>query len=600
LSVPFAEVQNSQTKNDTSKTGYILQNFYKPYLTEEWETISQACNANQTYPSPILIGITIPFPGCLAGAMICAESAKNHFGKNSVIAAGGGYINTELRYIETKEYFNYVDFLSFDRGYGSLDAILKKIETKNDDDTPLYKTIFRSSKTNALIRSEIISDEPNTVSKPDKTGKEIDTQSVKTIFPDYSGVDFHQYICPVDDTNPMHRLWSDGRWLKAYLAHGCYWHSCAFCDVTLDYIKCYEPIDVENLFRHLVGQAKKTGVRGVHLVDEACPPQSLMQLALLNRDAGLPLVFWGNIRFEKDFTPDAAAILAAGGLLGISAGIEVASEKGFKRLGKGISLNEVVSSCAAFKESGILTHAYLIYGYWDEDDQEIIDSAEILRQLFSAGLLDSAFWHKFVLTRHSRIYAEHKRSLHKDLKMVTDTSNQGLVFNLNDLSFEGEEKFNRYTAPLDQLLAAWMQNDTAAPVESVFPFKVPVPSVSPDLVLQILNEYAHTRDRDRKAIPKESEKVLFLGSNSVITKNGKTITLRWRWHLTDFQLKTETEDQAVKIASLLTETSSGMGIDATALYGDFKKTFGEINVPKTDKTEKAWKALRCGGLALFA
>ena len=38
----------------------------------------------------------------------------------------------------------------------------------------------------------------------------------------------------------MHRLWSDGRWNKLTVAHGCYWKKCSFCDVSLDYIGRYD------------------------------------------------------------------------------------------------------------------------------------------------------------------------------------------------------------------------------------------------------------------------------------------------------------------------------------------------------------------------
>jgi hypothetical protein len=401
----------------------------------------------------------------------------------------------------------------------------------------------------------------------------------------------------------MHRLWSDGRWIKAYLAHGCYWHNCAFCDVSLDYIRSFEPVDTDALFRHLLDQAEKTGVRGIHFVDEACPPASLVRFALLNRGAGLPLVFWGNIRFEKTFTPDAAAVLAAGGLIGVSAGIEVASEAGLKRLGKGLSLRDITQACAAFKEAGILTHAYLIYGYWDEGEQEIIDSAETLRQLFAAGLLDSAFWHKFVLTKHSRIYAEKQRGLHPALEVIGDAGigsggtegggNKSPVFALNDLSFAGEGDFDKFTLPLDRLLSSWMAGDSSAPVGAAFPFRVPKPAPGPDMVLRLLDEYARGRDRERRLVPGAAKtRALFLGSLPIIQTKGSAAKLIWRWRLTEHCLRSGPEAQAERLASLLKAASGGGGLGAAGFYRKLESLLGG------KAAEKAWKTLREGGLAL--
>jgi hypothetical protein len=398
----------------------------------------------------------------------------------------------------------------------------------------------------------------------------------------------------------MHRLWSDGHWLKAYLAHGWYWHGCAFCDVTLDYIRSFAPVDTAALFRHLVEQAEQTGVHGEHLVDEAAPVSSLIRLAELNRDAGLPLTFWGNIRFEKGFTPDTAALLAAGGLVGISAGIEVATEAGFRRIGKGIGLTDVVRACAAFKEAGILTHAYLIYGYWDEDEQEIIDSAEILRQLFAAGLLDSAFWHQFVLTRHSRIYAEGEKGLHRELQVSNDinsnTAKNGgpSIFALNDLSFEGEAQFSKYTEPLDRLLASWMAQSTDSggmvPVMTAFPFKIKEPLVSADLVTDILDAYARERDEGRRQISTQGQ-VLFLGSRPQISGTGKNAALRWHWRLGEHQLKAGTN--AEKITVLLRQASRRKGVTGAEFYKELAGIMG------TGEAEKAWRRLREGGLAVI-
>jgi len=545
--------------------GYIMRNFYRPLLEEEWKRLENSKLVNGEF----LLGVTIPFPGCLSAALVCAESAKKHFGKAVRTIAGGGYVNTELRFLKTDEFSNYFDHISFDKGYASLVSVLENVE-------------IDEAAENSFVRET---------------------------FPDYSGVDFNRYLYPVDDANPMHRLWSDGHWLKAYLAHGCYWHSCAFCDITLDYIKSFIPVDVPALFSHLKNQAEKTGVRGIHFCDEAAPVSSLLEFAFLNREAGLPLNFWGNIRFEKNYDSDTAAILAAGGLLGVSAGLEVATEKGFKRLGKGIDLESAVKALATFKEAGILTHAYLIYGYWDEDEQELIDSAETLRQLFEQGLLDSAFWHKFILTRHSRIYAEKERGLHPLLKVKGDCPQNGeskfkvgfpktevlenhQIFALNDLSFEGEEKFDKYSEGLETLLAVWMSGETEAPVCSAFPFKVKAPSVSPDLIYALLEKYARARDKARLAKPMaepESGRVLFLGT--IPRYEGRS--LFWRWRLADRKLIAAGVAEAKEIAALLEAASKGKSMDVKVFYASLAQISGE------DDARKIWKRLRESGLMVI-
>ncbi|MDR3167998.1 MAG: radical SAM protein [Treponema sp.] len=573
--------------------GYIFRTFYLPFLEEEWDALASFLSGPELSGdgkgsqdrddagTVLILGLTIPFPGCLPGALACAQSAKGRFGGRAFTIAGGGYVNTELRFLEARGFFDFFDYLSFDRGYGSLEAILGHI--RGISGTPgeaLYKTRYRSRETGDLVGS------PN---NGDESGftrfREIDRESARTVFPDYTGVDFSRYLYPADAENPMHRLWSDGHWLKAYLAHGCYWHGCAFCDVTLDYIRGYEPVPVEALFRHLLEQAGKTGVRAVHLVDEAAPVSSLLRLAELNRDAGLPLVFWGNIRFEPAFTPDRAAFLAAGGLMGVSGGIEIASEAGFKRLEKGIALQDVVRSCAAFKEAGILTHGYLIYGYWDEDPQEIINSAETLRRIFAAGLLDSAFWHKFVLTRHSRIYAQWRQGLHPALQVKEEKAD----FAVNDLSFEGEGSFDPFTGPLDRLLSAWMAGDTGEPVTAAFPFKVPPPSITPNSIGKLLDAYARDRDRRRAALPLRGDRVLFLGSKP-LGREGSGL-LFWRWRLADHPLKIPAGREKA-LAALLEGVSAHSGGGAAVLYRELEKLLGQ-------DAAAAWKTLRKGGLVVL-
>ncbi|MDR3276811.1 MAG: radical SAM protein, partial [Treponema sp.] len=324
-------------------------------------------------------------------------------------------------------------------------------------------------------------------------------------------------------------------------------------------------------------------------------------LAELNYRAGLPLIFWGNIRFDRRFSPDVAAVLAAGGLVGVSAGIEVATESGLKRLCKGISLADIVRNCAAFKEAGILVHGYLIYGYWDQEEQELIDAAETVRQLFAAGLLDSAFWHQFVLTCHSRLYDETQRGLHPGFEVVGDanTANSTRVFARNDLSFEGEDRYGKYGEGLDRLLAAWMAGETGTPVMAAFPFKVPRPSAPPFLVERLLDGYARDRDAAREAPPDASGRLVFLGSHPMLEGNESLARLSWRWRLEERRLKIRGRDRARRIAALLEAAARGTvaGGEKTPA-GDLYRELGQIL--GKDAAEKAWRSLRRGGLAVYA
>ncbi len=485
----------------------VMRDFLEPLMERTWDRLDGASPGNGGEgavgasgilrdENKILFCLSVPFPGCLVGALSIARSIRKRYGKRAVIALGGGYVNTELRDYgvgPASGLFAYIDRLSFDRGYGAYaDWFAKGCPAVADGAAPVARRDFYPPHLAAFERAVTAS-----------------------IVPDYSDLDLSNYPRLADTANPMHRLWSDGAWLKAMLAHGCYWHRCSFCDVTLDYIKGFQPVNAGALHAGLLAQADRAGVRGVHFVDEAAPPRGLRDFAARNLAAAAegrrPLTFWGNIRFERTFTRDLAEYLCAGGLVAVSGGIEIASEEGFKAVDKGIDLENLVATCAAFKEAGVLVHSYLIYGYWNEDEQGVIDTAETMRQLFAAGLVDSAFWHKFVLTRHSRAYDEWKRGMHRDGKCPLEPRARGgsdapagaealSAFANNDLSFRGEEKSERYTAPLDGALHAWMAGEgLSRSVRKWFPYPMPAPRVAPDTIERYIASYERKRDAERSA-----------------------------------------------------------------------------------------------------
>jgi radical SAM superfamily enzyme YgiQ (UPF0313 family) len=221
--------------------------------------------------------------------------------------------------------------------------------------------------------------------------------------PTYDGLPLDRYVSLFEMLNPMHRLWSDGRWNKLTVAHGCYWKKCSFCDVTLDYIGRYDPASADQLVDRIEAMVAETGDRGFHLVDEAAPPAGLRALAERLLERHVTITWWGNIRFEKTFTPALARLLARAGCVAVSGGLEVASDRLLKKMQKGVTVEQVARVTRAFTDAGVMVHAYLMYGFPTETEQETVDALERVRQLFAEGCIQSAFWHRFAATAHSPI-----------------------------------------------------------------------------------------------------------------------------------------------------------------------------------------------------
>ena len=227
----------------------------------------------------------------------------------------------------------------------------------------------------------------------------------------------------------MHRLWSDERWNKLTVAHGCYWKKCTFCDVTLDYIIRYEATSADELVDRIEALIEETGQTGFHFVDEAAPPAALRGLAEKLLERNVVITWWGNVRFEKTFTPELCALLAESGCIAISGGLEVASDRLLELMKKGITVEQVARVTRGFTDAGVMVHAYLMYGFPTQTEQETIDSLERVRQLFEADCIQSAFWHRFAATAHSPIG---KQPTHCGIRLGREPA---ITFARNDLAF---------------------------------------------------------------------------------------------------------------------------------------------------------------------
>jgi hypothetical protein len=333
---------------------------------------------------PQLVLLSVPFPGTVYGALRMAQTLKQLHPEVTIVL-GGGYVNTELRSLKEPRLFDFVDYVTLDAGERPLLALLEHLQGKRSAQR-LVRTFTREN-------GEVVYTH---WAEPDIAFEDVGT-------PTWDGLPMQSYLSLLDMLNPMHRLWSDGRWNKLTVAHGCYWKKCSFCDVSLDYISRYDAATAHTLVDRIERIVGETGQTGFHFVDEAAPPKALKAMAqeLLRRR--IHISWWGNIRFEKTFTPSLAELLAESGCIAMSGGLEVASDRLLTLMKKGVTVDQVARVTHGFSQAGILVHAYLMYGFPSQTVQDTVDALEYVRQLFLNGCIQSGFFHRFACTVHSPV-----------------------------------------------------------------------------------------------------------------------------------------------------------------------------------------------------
>ena len=360
--------------------------------------------------APDVVGVSAPFPGNVYGAFRMARTIRAA-APDAKLVLGGGWVNTELRALSEPHVFDYFDYVTLDDGERPLLNLLQRFAGRR---APLLRTYVRKNDTVTL--------------ETDATQHDIPLRDAGT--PTYAGLPLADYVSVLEMLNPMHRLWSDGRWNKLTLAHGCYWKKCSFCDVSLDYISRYDRATTDLLVRRIRSLIAETGETGFHLVDEAAPPAAMRALAKRLLAERLSITWWGNIRFEKTFTPELCELLASAGCVAVSGGLEVASDRLLTLMQKGVTVEQVARVTRAFTDAGIMVHAYLMYGFPTETVQDTIDALERVRQLFAAGCIQSAYWHRFSATAHSPI------GLNPERYGITLKPPPHITFAHNDVAFD--------------------------------------------------------------------------------------------------------------------------------------------------------------------
>lgn len=515
---------------------------YEP-LTYIDEILVDLLKAKIETEKPDLVAITAPFPGNLYSALRCGQWIKKHH-PTIKVALGGGYANTELRSLQEPRVFDFVDFITLDDGETPLMNLLDHLKGSRE--------LQDLKRTFCCINGVVTY--LNGSKDPDVKQKDVG-------IPDYTDLALDNYLSVIEIANPMHRLWSDGRWNKLTLAHGCYWGKCTFCDISLSYIKDYEATTAPMLVDRIEAMIQQTGNNGFHFVDEAAPPALMRDVALeiIRRD--LTVVWWTNIRFEKSFTKDLCQLLVRSGCIAVSGGLEVASDRLLDLIDKGVSVSQVAKVADNFTQAGILVHAYLMYGFPTQTAQETVDSLEVVRQLVENGVMHSGFWHQFALTAHSPV------GLNPAAYQIQVLNPEPGMFANNDLEHADPTGADHalFSEGLQKSLFNYMHGiGLDMPIQEWFDFNIPRTQLPKNYIKRILVPEA-------EQMPKPNAKMVWLGLEPTRTKK----------HLLFSMGKEEVELEVTeKLGTWLVETlpKFSLGSEKTGIFAEFEAAFSKAGL----------------------
>ncbi len=499
---------------------------------------------------PKLVLISVPFPGNLYSAFRCAQFIKKHYPEIK-LSMGGGFPNTELRELKDPRVFEFFDFITLDDGELPVELLHSAVCCIELVEVSYKRTFILENNQVVYINNTL---------KHDYKQSQVGT-------PDYSDLHLDKYISVIEITNPMHSLWSDGRWNKLTMAHGCYWGKCTFCDISLDYIKLYEPVAAKLLVDRMEELILQTGENGFHFVDEAAPPALMREVALEIIKRKIIVSWWTNIRFEKSFTNDLCILLKESGCIAVSGGLEVASDRLLALIKKGVTVEQVAQVTRNFTEAGVMVHAYLMYGYPTQTVQETVDSLEMVRQMFEKGILHSGFWHQFAMTAHSPV------GMFPEEFGVIPEQNQ-ITFANNDIQFKDKTGINhdQFSFGLKKSLFNFMHGICFDyELHEWFDFKIPDTTVSPDFINDALANEVNF-------ITKPSAKIVWIGGKPItklLTKSKKGNT--WEMMQLTFHNKQNTieitvdKDKGAWLVRTIDEIS--VGNEGIKTYAEIKLDF---------------------------
>ena len=161
-------------------------------------------------------------------------------------------------------------------------------------------------------------------------------------------------------------------------SRGCYWAKCAFCPEAAGDRQPYVAADGDALAMEVLKLRDAVGVRYLHLTDNALSPAHMRRFA--ERFKGESVKWYGFSRLEKQLAERGyLKALAEGGCKMLQLGIESATPRLLKMMGKGNDLELTSTIVKKAAEAGIRVYGYFLFGLPTERYEEALATVEWIK-----------------------------------------------------------------------------------------------------------------------------------------------------------------------------------------------------------------------------
>lgn len=317
----------------------------------------------------LILGISVTFHDQIIKAFQCAAYIKKKK-PGTFIIMGGPSIAQHFKNLPDNRLFSLVDAFAYFEGELTLKSLVHVLKNNGSlHDVP-----------------GIAFNEDNKICHTVPPAKmHINNSAV----PDYNAIDLDSFIKNrADMTVPIR------------LTKGCSWGKCTFCSSFDSY---YEQIDPEIALSHLLKVYNDTGIRNFMFSDEASPLKVLDYLAekIIELDISISWTF--HTRLTKNLTKKRCQLYKQAGCSQIYMGIESTSDRILKKMGKGITFEQIKDFFEDI-EPILPIGAYMMIGFPGESENEAENGFNYLSQLIKDKRLASFVYSQFTIKPGSAIW----------------------------------------------------------------------------------------------------------------------------------------------------------------------------------------------------